>query len=98
MFALNRSSAALRPDELNQMKVSASMKIGLDPHQYLGKVIDVYQYQQEELGIERNLRAEGWFFQNKAVCAYLFHAEPNKKLHYWPLNVSITEIQADLAK
>lgn len=78
--------------EVTQMKVAASKSIGLDPSKYIDEQVAIIQFVLSEEGPTTNLRAEIWQYKETVICAYLFHAEPNEKLKYWPLNTKLTEI------
>lgn len=78
--------------EVSQMKIAASKSIGLDPGSYIDKQVDIIQCVLLEQGPTSNLRAEVWSYKNTVICAYLFHAEPNEKLKYWPLDTDLAVI------
>lgn len=78
--------------EVSQLKIAASKSIGLDPVSYIDKQVDIIQCVLLEQGPTSNFRAEVWSYKNTVICAYLFHAEPNEKLKYWPLDTDLTEI------
>ena len=78
--------------EVTQMKIAASKSIGLDPSKYMNEQVAIIQFVLSEEGPTANLRAEIWKYKETVICAYLFHAEPNEKLKYWPLNTKLTEV------
>lgn len=78
--------------DITKMKISASKNIGLDPSNYIDIKVEIVQYVLFERGPTNNLRAEIWLYKGEVICAYLFHAEPNEKLKYWPLNTTLAEI------
>lgn len=78
--------------EINQKKIAASMLIGIDPTNYKNNSIIIIQHVLFEQGPTANLRAEAWLYNNKVICIYIFHAEPNVVLNYWALDTEMTEI------
>ncbi len=79
--------------EITIMQINASKKIGLNPIKYKGKEMVKYDYILRQTGLNDQLRAEVWRYKKDIICAYIFHAENNIKMKYWPLDTPYQEIR-----
>lgn len=81
---------------LDDMAITASQKIGLNPLTFVNKPIDVYKYELGNLGRNEPLNIIIWTNKKKVICAYIYHNEDNLKIKYWSLNTSYEVIVNDI--
>jgi hypothetical protein len=96
----NRDAVVLKADYLaedyNQMKLTASKKLGIDKHDYIDMKVDQYICILEERGMDNQLIAEIWVNNGRVICSALTQTEPNYRIKYWPVDMSLNDIREEI--
>lgn len=58
--------------------------------------VDQYICILEERGLDNQLLAEIWVNNGRVVCSALTQSEPNYRIKYWPVDMSLNDIREEI--